>query len=174
MAGAKDISEMVQSLAGLLRITLRKDSSSLTLKQELELVENYMCIQKYRFDDRLNYAICVEDEIRHARIPCLCLQPLLENAIRYGLEDNIDDCEIRIEGFARDGLIHLIVRNTGSEFEENVLENLKNKTLQPQGNGIGLLNIDERIRLTFGNEYGLQLYNEDEWAVGEIIIPEME
>lgn len=174
MAGATDISEMVQSLAGLLRITLRKDSSRLTLNQELTLLENYLRIQKYRFDDRLNYSIQVEDSIRNIHIPCLCLQPLVENAIRYGLEDNIDDCEIQVEGWVQKGLIHLIVRNTGSEFEDNTLERLREETLQPQGNGIGLLNIDERIRLSFGADYGLHLYNENNFAVGEIIIPETE
>lgn len=171
MAGATDISEMVQSLAGLLRITLRKDSSYLTLKQEVELLENYMRIQKYRFDDRLNYSIHVAEEIRSIHIPCLCLQPLAENAIRYGLEDNIDDCEIQIEGWIEKELVHLAVRNTGSEFEEDLLEKLREETLQPQGNGIGLINIDDRIRLSFGSEYGLHLYNQDQWAISEIIIP---
>lgn len=170
--GATDISEMVQSLASLLRVTLRKEQTPLTLKQELELVENYMKIQRFRFEDRLKYSITVPDSLWNIFIPCLCLQPLAENAIRYGLEDSIDDCEIRIDGYEKNGWIHLIVRNTGSEFEEDLLRQLRREDLQPQGHGIGLVNIYERLRLTFGEKASLCLFNQDGWAIAEIIIPE--
>lgn len=171
-AGATDISEMVQSLAALLRVSLRKETRPLTLKQELDLVDNYMKIQHFRFEDRLNYTIEVPDSLWELSIPVLCLQPLAENAIRYGLEDSIDDCEIRIEGYEKNGWVHLIVRNTGSEFEEDQLRQLQQNTHTSQGHGIALLNIFERLRLTFGPKASLCLYNREGWAIAEIIIPE--
>lgn len=169
--GAKDISEMVQALASLLRVTLNQGRTYLSISQELELLEHYMKIQQYRFEDRLHYTTSLSQTIGHVQIPCLCLQPLAENAIHYGLENNIDDCEIVIEAYEKKGLIHLIVKNTGSEFEDDLLEGLRNHEITPQRHGIALRNIDERIRLTYGDEYGLRVYNEDEWAVVEIVIP---
>lgn len=172
MAGSEDISEMVQALAGLLRVTLKKENHSLTVKQEIDLVENYLRIQQYRFEDRLVCSIAIPEEIWNVKIPCLCLQPLTENAIRYGIEENIDPCEIRIEGFEKDGYIHMLVKNNGSEFEEDILEKLREEKLKPRGHGVGLINIDERLRLTFGDAARLLLYNEDGWAISEIIIPD--
>lgn len=171
MVGADDISEMVQALASLLRVTLNKNSSAYELGQELELVHNYMVIQHYRFEDRLQYTIDAPEAARRLLIPKLILQPLVENAIHYGLENSIDDCSIRIVARVQDGQLRIQVRNTGSAFEPNLLAQLKDQTIQPQGHGIALLNIAERLQLTYGDAGQLNLYNQEDWAVAEIILP---
>ena len=61
-------------------------------------------------------------------------------------------------------------KNTESEFEENVLEKLENEEIRPHGNGVGLLNIDKRMKIRLRTEYGLRLYNEEEYAVAELVM----
>ena len=71
----------------------------------------------------------------------------------------------------RSGFLNIRVRNEGSVFDEDILEKLENNSVTPNGFGIGLLNIDKRLKLMFGEEHGLRLSNEDGWACAEIVIP---
>lgn len=171
LLGATEISEMVQALAALLRVTLNKNNAIYSLGQELELVKNYMVIQRYRFDDRLQYTIEAPEQYLDLPIPKLLIQPLVENAIHYGLENSIDDCDIRIVVSRRERFLCIQVFNTQSAFEPDILERLHSQTAQTHGHGIALLNIEERLQLTYGEEGTLRLYNEDEQAVAEITIP---
>lgn len=170
--GAEDISVMVQSLAALLRVTLGQSNASFTLKQELELVQSYMAIQEYRFEDRLEFHVSVPPELYPVHIVKLTIQPLVENAIHYGLEENTETCEITISARQVDGCsLQIIVTNTGSVFEDDLLEKLRASQIIPHGHGIGLLNIDKRLKLTYGEEYGLELHNEEDRAVAVVTIP---
>ena len=157
----------------LLRATLSKTNSILDLKQELEIITAYITIQKYRFEDRLEYCITCEEGLYGARIPKMIIQPLVENAINYGLEESTELCSIGIliEHDRTDHTLVIHVKNDGSQFEEDLLLKLRSSQIKPNGFGIGLINIDERIKLMYGREYGLTLYNEDEKAVAEIRMP---
>ena len=169
--GAKDISAMVESLAVMLRATLSKSDTVFTLKKELHLVENYMIIQKYRFDDRLQYDISAEPELYDIEIPKLIIQPLVENAIHYGLEENTEECMIHIKAEKAENTVKISVSNTGSFFDEDLMERLQNGEISPKGHGIGLVNIQKRIQMSFGNQYGITLYNQDDEAVAVISLP---
>lgn len=169
--GAEDISTMVQSLAALLRVTLSSGSAKFTLGRELELVRSYMAIQEYRFEDRLDFHITVPQELYPVSIVKLTIQPLVENAIHYGLEENTETCEISITARQVENTLQISVTNTGSVFEENLLEKLRRAEIVPHGHGIGLLNIDKRLKLTYGEEYGLELHNEEDCAVAVVTIP---
>ncbi|MBT9777912.1 sensor histidine kinase [Clostridium sp. MCC353] len=169
--GETEISSMVEALGALLRVTLNKKESIFTLKQELELVLSYMTIQKIRFEDRLEFSVQVPDSLLAATIPKLTIQPLVENAIHYGLEEMTEECSICVSAACEGNRLRIYVTNSGSLFEENLLEKLKTNEILPHGFGIGLLNIDKRLKLTFGDEYGLTLYNQDDLAVAMVTIP---
>ncbi len=169
--GATDISDMVQALGGMLRVTLSSTNEAFTVEKELNLVQNYMTIQTLRFEDRLVFGVSVPPDVRSAPIPKLTLQPLVENAIYYGLEENTEVCWIRINARRSGGKIEIEVRNSGSQFEADLLQKLRSGAVQPHGHGIGLLNIDERLALMFGAAYGLTLYNEGDEAVALVTIP---
>ena len=96
-----------------------------------------------------------------------------ENAIRYGLEENTEGCLISISAEPcpeKDQLI-IYVKNDGSAFEDDLLSKLENRQIEPHGFGIGLLNIQKRMQLTYGEAYGLTLYNEEELAVAKLVYP---
>lgn len=173
VAGNMEISSMVESLGTLLRATLSNSTSHFDLKKELEIVTAYITIQKYRFEDRLEYSIHCNKAWYNAQIPKMCIQPLVENSINYGLEESTELCtiEITIEHQPESGTLTVLVKNDGSLFEDHLLEKLRSQEIKPHGFGIGLININERIKLMFGKDYGLTLYNENDWAVARIIMP---
>ena len=169
--GAKDISSMTESLGTLLRITLDQKHQTVPLSKELELVKCYMTIQKYRYEDRLEYEISAPQNLIGCDVLKLTLQPLVENAIRYGLEENTEDCRILITAETDGSSLFIYVRNNSSAFEEDIIKKLKNHKIEPHGFGIGLLNIQERMQLTYGESYGLTLYNEEDQAVARLSFP---
>lgn len=165
--GAEDISQITTSLGYLLRISLSKSSEPFTLRQELELVENYMAIQKLRYSQRLIYEMQIPKEYQNLLLPKFTIQPLLENAIRYGLDNSSDVCTITVSAVLSEDLLVIEVKNSGSSFEENLLEKLVNQEILPHGFGIGLLNIHQRIQIAYGDHFGLHLKNIEEEETGE-------
>lgn len=170
-SGDTDISRITESLGVLLRSSLSDSRRLVTLQDEWNLVQSYMIIQKIRYEDQVEYSLSDIANIAEAALPPLTVQPLVENAIRYGLEEMIDACHIFIHA-RRDGdLLRIEVGNEGSEFEPDLLERLRSGASAPSGNGIGLLNIEKRIHLLFGEEYGLTFRNENGYAIAAITLP---
>ncbi len=173
LLGAKDISAMAEALGSLLRITLDHRSKQVPLQKELELIQYYITIQKYRFEDRLNFQTDIPKNLLSCYVLKLTLQPLVENAIRYGLEENTEGCliSISVESCPEENQLIIFVKNDGSSFEDDLLSKLENRQIEPHGFGIGLLNIQKRMQITYGEGYGLTLYNEEELAVARLIYP---
>lgn len=174
----REISLMTESLGFFLRATLSNKKSLVTLSYELNLILSYITIQQIRFEERLDYREQVPDGLKNALIPPLTLQPLVENAIHYALEEMTETCYITIlaaetdkTGKNGERCIRISVTNSGSSFDEDLLELLKQHKKQPSRSGIGLLNIDKRIKLLFGEDYGLSLFNQEDCAVASITIP---
>ncbi len=166
------ISEMVEALGSMLRSTISTQERLVTLQHELSIVHNYITIQKIRFDDMLSYEEEIPEKFLNLLLPQLTIQPLVENAIHYGMETNDEKCLIRIICHETGNDISIEIINNGSQFEDNLFEKLSSKSLSPKGFGIGLLNIQQRLQLTYGNGYGLFLFNlDDDHAVAQIRIP---
>lgn len=175
--GADDISQITTSLGNLLRISLSKSNDPFTLRQEIALVDNYMVIQKLRYSRRLIYQLHIPEKYMDLQLPRFTIQPLLENAIRYGLDNTSEVCTISVSAHTGDEMLIIEVKNSGSSFEENLLEKLIQQEVLPHGFGIGLLNIHKRIKIAYGEKYGLHLLNmEDdetgeEYAVVQVFLP---
>ncbi|WP_284638954.1 cache domain-containing sensor histidine kinase [Paenibacillus silviterrae] len=150
------ISEMVEALAFLLRNAVDLKKPIITLGEELDIVRSYVTIQQTRFEERLVFRMDVPEPLLGTPIPKLTLQPLLENAIHYALEPTIEPCEISITGWESDGTVFLAVEDTGPGVPRDILNKIRNGEVRTKGTGIGLLNIDERIKITFGEAYGVQ------------------
>lgn len=165
---------MISELAKLFRISLSKGRTVISVKDELQHAKSYMNIQKIRYKNAFTVAFDVEPEIYSCCIVKLVLQPILENAINYGV-DAMDDCgEIVVEGRRRDGNIVLSVKDNGVGMsKEEVSQILKDSNrVKKHGSGVGLLNVNNRIRIFFGEEYGLIVESEpDEGTKVSILIP---
>jgi len=169
--GEKNIAVMTKALGDLFRITLTDFKEDFKLRQELEAVNCYITIQQLRFGSRLEFNRDIDEDLLGISVPKLIIQPLIENSIHHGLEENIDPCQISLTVKRGGGSIVITVKNSGSQFESDLLHKLEAGQIIPRKNGIGLMNIDKRLKLKFGSRYGLTLYNEGDWAVVRLKLP---
>ena len=170
-SGSRNISVMVESLANMMRTTLTEKRDVVSLQEECALLQNYLNILNIRFEDRLTIQLEIDHTLDDCTVPSFCLQPLVENAVKYALEDIGTRCIVRVCA-RRDGAqLTLKVQNTGSLFEDHLLEKLYRSSAKPGGTGIGLCNLDTRVRLLFGAEYGLILTNQDGMATVCVTLP---
>lgn len=171
-SGEKEISLMVEALGALLRTSLSPQSSDSTIQSEMTIVHHYITIQKIRYENRLIYSEYIDPKSEQITVPLLIIQPLVENSIRYGLESNIGECYIKIFINVIDKNLCIEVLNNGSQFEENMMDKLKNKEIIPHGFGIGIMNIHKRIQMIYGDSFGVNLSNPDEdHALSKITLP---
>lgn len=171
-SGEDEISQMVEALGALLRTSLSPQSLDSTIESEMKIVHDYITIQKIRFEDRLVYSESIVPDLQKIKVPCFVVQPLVENAIRYGLESNIGKCSIEVSVKIIKGILCIQVLNDGSQFEDNMIAKLENNEIIPHGFGIGILNIHKRIQMIYGEGFGISLSNPDEdHALSEITLP---
>lgn len=165
---------MVISLARFFRISLSKGRNVITLRDELLHVENYLTIQNIRYKNRFNYKVEGEEDILECASIKLIVQPLVENAIYHGMEFMDGDGEILVKAYKNNNKISIDVIDNGLGMTEEIVETLLNGNNKRKGNGsgIGLRNVNERIKLYFGNEYGLEIFSEpDEGTTIRINLP---
>lgn len=169
--GAEDISTMVRSLASLFRASIAGQEDIIPLGEELKVLDDYILIQEVRFKDRLCFELEVPENISNIFIPKLSIQPLVENALKHAMEDSDEMCTIKVTIKELEDHYEMRVANTGSRFEPDLLQKIREKEITPQGSGVGLENINSRLRLLYGEEYGLHFYNENQMAVVLLTIP---
>ena len=165
--GAQDITKLTLALGNLLRVTLKDHKTPYTIEKEIQVIDNYITIQRLRYGKRLDCRISIPESFFPYVIPKLIVQPLLENAIQYGLEENSEVCHITISAREDQGDIIIEVKNNGSSFDDDLINKLKTGLAYPHGHGIGLINISQRLELTYGPAYSLRLYNDEDIAAGE-------
>jgi len=168
--GEPNIPVIIDALGELLQSGLDDSIDVYSIGDDLKIVNSYLAIQTMRFGDTLSVGIDADDETLDAAIPKMSIQPIVENAINYGMEDSIDICRVMIRSYVRGNDIVVSVSNTGSRIDENILDKLQDGSANASGRGIGLLNIDTRVKLIFGEHYGLAFSNED-GATVEIRLP---
>ncbi len=144
--------EVTEHLADLFRYSLRSsDRSSVTLGEELESVEYYLAIEATRFPDRLSVEVLVPPALRRVRVPSLLLQPLVENAIKHGLNKSEESCKITISSRREGDEVVLAVADTGPGFA----------SINPAtvfSSGTGLNNVQSRLELEFGAKAGIDIH----------------
>jgi Predicted signal transduction protein with a C-terminal ATPase domain len=142
--------EMIIELGYLLRASFAKEPYTI-VREELDVVRSYMTIQKYRYQKRVEFVIEMKGNPEEYRIPRMILQPLIENAIYYGVEHAMKCCEIKVFVEEEDNYILLQISDTGQGMSEEELQQIRNGTIVPKGHGIGLKNIRERLNITYEN-----------------------
>lgn len=167
---------MISQLARLFRISLSQGRTIITVKEELQHAESYMNIQKVRYKNTFSVEFDVDPSLYSCCTVKLILQPILENAINYGVS-SMEDCgEIQVTGRREDGNVILAVSDNGigmSEEEVDLVLTDSNR-IHKHGSGVGLVNVNNRIQILFGTEYGLSIESEpDEGTTVSICIPEI-
>mgnify|MGYP001270117463 FL=1 len=158
-----DAVRVVTALARFFRISLSRGKSIITVRDELEHVRNYLMIQHMRYKNKFTYTVEAEDEVLDLASLKLVLQPLVENAIYHGMEFMDGDGEIRIRAWRQDKDLFMSVSDNGLGMTREQVKRLFGDTdhmPSGRGSGIGVKNVHQRIRLYFGNDYGLEIQSE--------------
>ena len=173
----EDAISMVQALGRLFRISLSKGKNIITIGEELQHAKSYLSIQKYRYKNKFTSYFDVEEGIEKYKTIKLIIQPLVENAIYYGMEYMDGEGEIRIHAYTAGEDLFIDVEDNGPGMtEEQVSHLLTDDTRRrSRGSGIGIRNVHQRIQLYFGVEYGLEISSEpDEGTRVRIHLPRTE
>lgn len=170
----EDAVSMVQALGRLLRISLSRGKNVISVGDELQHARSYLAIQKYRYKNKFTSYFEVEPDIEQYKTIKLVIQPLIENAIYYGMEYMDGEGKIHIRAYTREQDLYLEVEDNGPGMPEEQVEHLLTggEKARQKGSGIGLKNVNQRIQLYFGTQYGLEIESEpDEGTVVRIHIP---
>ena len=163
-------------VAKLLRVSLSRGKTIISIKDELQHSRSYMNIQLVRYKERFKIDFQIDEELYNYCIVKLVIQPILENAIYYGVGhmDEDDDGRIVVSGEKKDNDIYISIEDNGMGMRKEVLENIltDNNKVPKHGSGVGVINVHSRIKLMFGEGYGLTVYSEpDEGTKVVIHIP---
>lgn len=155
--------QMVTSLARLFRISLSKGSSIIPIEDEVQHASHYMIIQKIRYKNKFETQIDIADNVKGLYSLKLCIQPVLENAILHGMTA-VDDGLIKVNLYRENDDLIIDVIDNGVGMPKEVAAKLLDKNTVPtansKGSGVGVKNVDSRLRLTFGSQYGLTVFSE--------------
>lgn len=157
-AGENDeVVEMTSALARLLRQSISNDTEEVELEKEIEYVKNYLTIQKMRYKDKLEFFIYVDPRVAHVPIIKLVLQPLVENAIYHGIKYKETKGNLKIYARPVDGRVEIVVADDGIGMDEDVMEHIFDEHRKEQKrNGVGVPNVQKRLKLQYGSEYGIR------------------
>lgn len=172
-SGMDGVADMTEALATFFRYTISNVDHLVTLEDELSNIQNYYIIQQYRFGDRLNVGVEYleedEGEVLLLRLPKLTLQPIVENSIHHGIERKVGKSNLRIKIQTTVDRLIIVISDDGQGIEKEQLDALNKKlrstclddVMQTKGKqgGIAIVNVNNRIKLLFGDEYGIYIYS---------------
>ncbi|MCJ7841669.1 sensor histidine kinase [Lederbergia sp. NSJ-179] len=175
LEGVNDISKIVVSLSEIMKYSVRKGEDFVTIEQDVKQLKNYLTIQEFRYRDKFDVHLKVDDSVLNQKIPALLLQPIVENAIVHGLENKISKGIIQIVITKEQENIHIVVQDNGIGMDEETLS-LVNREIKEgiefDDLGIGIENVRKRLYLSYGNQFKWSLTSEVEVGTKvDIFIP---
>ncbi|OPJ63452.1 sensor histidine kinase [Clostridium oryzae] len=176
--GQDEIVQIISALSYLIRSTICGKNSEISLKNELEYVKNYMSIEQIITGGRISIEYDIDDDTLDCIVPKFILQPLVENAINHGIEFQKSGGLILISAHKEDDVLKINISDDGTGIEEDKLQSIILGIQQPVESSddahthIGIKSVDRRIKILYGNKYGLKISSKPEiGTVVEIIIP---
>lgn len=160
---------MIENFSSLLQMPMIMDKQFITLRQEIELVLHYLAIMEYRFDQGVIFRQQISEELQNAPIPRMILQPIVGNSIFHGFADREGDNRISIQADRKGNVLYVYIEDNGEGITKEKMDKLwePNPSNQGDHHGIGLKNVDKRLKLLYGEESGL--FIESESGKGTIV-----
>ena len=170
---SEKVIEMTKALAQFFRLSLNGGNELTTIAKELDHVRQYLFIQQERYGEKLHYQIQCEDDVAEVQIPKILVQPIVENAIYHGIRPLEGTGKVVIRAVRSEGGIVLQVEDNGVGFNPDEVQEEAEETIAKLG-GVGIQNVDERVKLYYGAEYGVRI--DSQVGVGtkvKIVLPNM-
>lgn len=155
----EEVSVLVVSLGDLLRASISKQSMVI-LSDEINLLKCYINIQKMRYEERIDFSLSINEEYLNILVPKMILQPIVENSIKYCVENMLKVCRITVVSYDAGKNVKIVISDNGVGMDIDYLERLRKFEVVTKETGIGLKNIDERCKMLYGDEYGLTIDSE--------------
>jgi len=176
LEGAEQTEKLSYALARILRYILQNFKGTVTIAEEIKMLQDYLFIQQARFSDRLKIEFWIKDGIEEARIPCLVLQPLVENAVLHGIEPLEGEGVLKICGRLEKQKIVFEIWDNGVGIPPSKLKEISQLKINSSGRGhttgLGLAHVHQRLRHYFGADYGLEIESrENEGTLVRINFP---
>lgn len=171
---AENLASLLSSIIHLLHASMGKDEELITVQKELDYLRNYLNIQEYRYYQKFQVTFMLEEEILDCKIPKFLLQPILENAIIHGIGLKKGAGEVEVKGYLYEGKLYFTITDDGVGMSEETIKKVLagNNGSSDRFSGIGLKNVQERIKLFFGDKYGLRLEScPNHFTMVEISLP---
>ena len=149
--------EIAYSLSDLLRYSLRNISTSVELSEEIEMVEQYLAIQKIGFGDRLEYRVEYDPALKHFTLPCMIFQPLVENAVLHGAEPLSRTVTVHVRAFAEGPSVVLEIADDGVGMPLELVQLINNGGFVGDGNSLGLQNVIQRLTGEYEEEFSIRV-----------------
>ena len=165
--GADNIEEMTRALSGMFRYSIsRKGKTKALMEEELANVNNYLRIQQYRFRNKINITETIDPAAKKCCVPKLLIQPIVENAVFYGLEPKTGERNLNIEAYCTGKKLIVKVEDNGVGMSFDKLRTINDAmcsgvSIGDNGRGtqLGVVNVNERLRLLYGEEFGLRIFS---------------
>lgn len=158
--GADDIYKMTQKLALMFRYITKKQGDLVPMREEVAHLKNYLYIQQVRFGENISVQLFVDESVNEVLIPLLSLQPIIENSFKHGFETQVEKGIIKIDIQEIFDEIDITIEDNGAGMSEERLQEVRKKLAMEgfsEQRSIGVKNVDARIKLYFGREYGIEL-----------------
>lgn len=173
---SEEVSKMTTSLSRLLKTSITNNRDFIRLEEEMKYIDDYMTIQKIRFQDKIHYSVQIDPEAKSCLVPKLILQPLVENAMIHGIEKKIGNGYLFINANIKNDKLIIQVLDNGVGMDEDTLAMLSEGRYEnpvgKNGTGNGILNVQNRIRLLFGEDNGMKIEsNSNVGTLFELTIP---
>lgn len=155
----KDAQRAICALACIMRMSI-KGKDILTIGEDLDYINQYLFIQKLRFQDKILFWVDVPESLYQYSIPKLCIQPLVENSLIHGVGDRLENAVIGIFGYENQDCIYITVLDNGTPIPNDVIQRLNETSAQMEydmSKSMGLLNIQKRIQMIYGTDFGLSI-----------------
>ena len=166
-----EVSNMISYLGNILRYTTYQYGKYVSVKQEMAQIENYLYIQEIRYDHSFDTRILMDEDAGKTIIPCLLIQPLVENAVVHGLR-NKKDGVLMIRARIRKDNLEITVLDNGCGMDAAIIQNILKKPDEMIGESIGLANVNQRLCLTYNLEQGLYIKSrKGHYTRMDIVIP---
>lgn len=176
--GEYEISDSVTILGKLLRYSMKWNSKTVSVREEIDYMSNYLALMNLRYDYEIYLSLNIEEIVYEQQIPKMSLQPIVENAIYHGIEDMAEDTNIYIKGYTKGKDCIIEITDAGKGMSENIVETIYKKlsgeieVSDKAEGGIGLKNVHDRIQMSFGESYGVEIYSEIErYTKVKVIVP---
>lgn len=155
--GENEVSDMILNLSELFRLSIRKGRELVSIADEIEHVKCYLAIEDFRFGDKIRLEWNIDEGLLQYKTVKLILQPIVENAIYHGLEPKKGIGTISVRVCKAEDRIVFSISDDGAGMTDTELEQVSENIAEGTGRSIGLVNVNQRIRLHFGNQYGIEI-----------------